>query len=839
MKAYLHLLTEAKKPRSAYKQELKQQFVGPTKDEPATRFAPDAPWVWKVQQLFIDYKTPPAIRRRILFSFKALEKKNGEEYMQKIPDNVIRELVHSFANKYADDQELKAPIRIGVSSIYHRADKMGSFRRETPTAALNRNLTDINVPLLNKKDLETSTHPSVNRLSRALSPTKDDYIRDKAIVWDLAGQPYYLFVKLFKQHPGAKRPDASGKRTFEIVIPRELDFRHGRKMEERYFEVYNKSTPWYREMRTSEMASLHQFKITGGSFDGKVDALQGKAWELAKPWFTHWKQYQDQKLKLETLKAGYLASAGGHDPTYGLLQDKVDELNKLELQCELLLDIITGKIPSSKFYNHLGADKQAEVLKSLHQSASVMPRSYTWYLWLLIAEDEYGIRVAERQAMYPHHPVTPRAVKGLEPHWPIRPVQEQGGQAFWNLKLLQGIGYSPTTEGWERFEAELRKSDYKLYSSPDEIERLWVPLVGDIRDQFGLKLHPANITDYIDAARKAKTVRSKTRPLLGRVGGRIAVLEGLPIAQYRFKEGPQNREFALVSAAGYMANFDSPYHGGERLVHGMSKPVEPVDPHLAKPTSHLFPSKVTPSGFRQRKPLHIARSTEPGKRPSFSAVPVSTERRREQIDAAYIENLVNLRRTEFLKKATLSKAQKARERDKRYRLPAQPPPHALVHRVIGRWEGPPSKVVTSTTQQREKRQYRYGEPKYGDIERVPYTVKGGPQRKFVLIDKGTIHKSKTTGAQKFYARRALAQKTELVPSVQYMAPPPSWLEYWLDDLKHFSLEDKKKMGDDPNYAAEMRAFSRQQYDNLVKKFYEAHSTGFIMLNPSKVPGNRG
>ena len=127
----------------------------------------------------------------------------------------------------------------------------------------------------------------------------------------------------------------------------------------------------------------------------------------------------------------------------------------------------------------------------------------------------------------------------------------------------------------------------------------------------------------------------------------------------------------------------------------------------------------------------------------------------------------------------------------------------------------------------------------------PYKVKSGGQRKFKIIDKGTTFTvpSDVSGGEdkkvQFIARRPLATRPELRPVTQYVPTPPSWIEYWAESLHSLRPEDKKKFQTDARFANELKMFTKRQYDTFVKNFYAAHDKGFIVLNPNKVPENRG
>lgn len=655
----LYTLTEARKPRSAYKQELKQQVLGPVTP---TSGKWDMSWRDKVEQVFFDLKVSHEYRSRIMKLFELLIERNGEDYLQKVSVTVFRGLIQQLVHKYEIEPVLKKP---GVSSIYTQSQTLPFH--DPATAATRRSVAHLDVHRFTQDELKQHDNPVVRRLYKAIAPNANPALQDKAVVWDMSGRPFYLFVRLFKQHPGAEKPDRYGNKWFEATIPRFLDFRSGqRKMLEFDFEHYNKDTPWFKIQRSHEVVPLVKFTTT--NFDAKVASLQEKAWEIGKDWFQIWEKYQEIKLQHDGLVRQHTRLTGEYNPYINLASDKATELATLSLRLEVYRALLEGRLPPANFVRKLNPEKQDEYVTRLTSLAAKMPMSYTWYLWLLISEDEYGIRIPERQQMYPAYPKEPRATKGLEPHWSIRPVQREGGTPRWNDALLAGLGFG--MNDWPRFEAELRDSHYKFTKSDAEIQRLWVPLVGAIRERFGLRLHPANINEYLDMAKQANKVFHATGPVLGREGGKLTVRNRLPMPQYRFRAGDVDREFSLIPALGYLQYFDSPTHGGARLVHGQRELVPPVEKNILynRPSSLLNPKGQELAREYERK---MERLTGRIPRHLLGYDHRLAQRRRQQSELIFAENIIKLNREQFLKKANQLARIRARSSDPKWHVPTR------------------------------------------------------------------------------------------------------------------------------------------------------------------------
>jgi hypothetical protein len=397
-----------------------------------------------------------------------------------------------------------------------------------------------------KGELATHPHPGVKRLYGAIRQDKSKFQRDKAVVWTADDVPFYLLGQLTKPLHRTEM----GKGEYDILIPRAMDHR-GRKRKIRlaHLDDFNQWTKWRTMMRTKDMAKLHTLK--GKNFGQVIKQAQQHAWNEAKDFYETYKNYRVGVDAVEGFRKLYRRPDGGYrkmDPKHQKVHDASWHYMKAHE------DKLLGKMPQVDF-----EDKEVE--KAIRTQTANLGDSYTWYLWLLAAEQQYGIRLPERRNM----PENKRLPKGKNPvqakpeHWTLQPTGREEVPR-WDARVLKGIGFSPAE--FHSFEKALEKSNYKLgYQGNKALTHLWVPMVSNLGN---MKVLPSDISDYLA---DAKTY-PKTGYIVGREGGKIVVRKDLPLKQYFFQAGSPRKTYSLISAVGYLQHFDSPRHGGARLVHG-------------------------------------------------------------------------------------------------------------------------------------------------------------------------------------------------------------------------------------------------------------------------------
>lgn len=580
-----HLL-EVQKPRSALKQQLKQQHVG--------QASPDNPrWMFwrKVDQYIRDENVPVAYRPRLLRLLHALEDKNGSEYMQRIPQAKLREVIRTFHKRYELDREVKLARlnRSGVSGVTSGRHGGTLTHRVPVNYQLQANLADVDLRGLSQGELEQSDHPDIQRLGRAVSPHRLGHERDPSVVWDKAGIPYYLLIHPYKRPPRYKEAQ-KGVQRFEAVLPGDLIFKAGKQITPEHWKTYTKETEkWRRIMQSRELRKISV--VPAKTVDEAVVKLQHHAWNEAKLFWQFWTKLQDIERDIEHLERDqkpvnqnqktYLQREFGDKEGYekyrGMelaAKEKQDLLRAKMLLSEVFQDILRGRVPKISF-----GDPKRDA--AFAEAARGMKKSYTFYLWLLASEDEYGIRVAERRQMYPAHSHEPTGLKSREPFWSVRKETEEGGEWSWDWGTLRGLGYSPNQA--EDFKRDLRNTRYrKAIRSEDAVADLWVPYVPSAGKPLTLKLHPVNVSDYIEKSRKTGKARPQAKNIAGKTG-QVLKVENIQTPIFIFyKNGV---EFGLISAMDYLRHFDSPHHTGSRFVHGqgMTEPRRAYDPEHPRP----------------------------------------------------------------------------------------------------------------------------------------------------------------------------------------------------------------------------------------------------------------
>lgn len=566
-------------------------YVG--KEEPdvgrRTRFGPDVFWARKVEQMFYDARTPHQYRARIMHLLRTLEKVKGPEYMRRLSDVTLYDLVKTFAKRFELQRHIDQT-RLGQPGT-SGAHKDPGVQTWHPDASFQAGLSLAHETphRLTAAEMEGHYHPDVQKMYRAVRKDKAGHMRDGAVVWDSEDRPYYVFVRLYKGTPGDVPARDDGTRDYEVVLPITMDFRSGRAISEDDWKKYHKGrglkdTDFRRVMRKAHTMSVLQ-KVNAHVFEDIILPLQMKAWKRASVFWHWWGLYQDSLKDIEDLE---------HKAIRGMLSpEEQKQLKAGHLVHDIRKDILLGKMPQA------GHPDETEMRK-WHISKQLMGESYTWYLWLLVSEQEYGIRVTERKAMYPQYSSDPTELKGEKPFWAIRLKKQEGGERKWDKTLVKGLGYSGAT-GWGDFISDLASSSYRGAGSEGERQRIWVPVVSSAKlKRWGMKFHHVNITDYLNLARSMGGVQKSTGPLAGKIGGKLDVhkLENIP--QYVFIPPGGARKLALVPALGYLQKFDSPTHGGERLIHGRHD-FEP--PTYNRATGGKLPDKVRGSQHRVGSPI--------------------------------------------------------------------------------------------------------------------------------------------------------------------------------------------------------------------------------------------
>jgi hypothetical protein len=655
--------------------QVRQQLNFVHRSDTPTQFRPGVPWARIVSQHFYDLQTPQDQRRRVMRSLQALEHAKGKDFMQSLPGAdykiIIKELIAKF------DAQASLPVahmRPGVSGVYNLDTAPRVHIDAAKTARMN--MVDMDVPNLTKDELHGHEQEDVRKIGRALSDQKDYHLQDKAMVFDLHGRPWYLFIRPYKRFPGSET-SVEGKTEFVAYIPQGMNFR-SKGISDSDMNIFHKGQKFEPLMRSTE-GRVALGTYVGTDFQEAVHALQSKAWAASKEWFGGYRLWQETLLQIEILEKKQRAQNG-------LNHEDSGKLHVLKYREKVYHAVLTGKPLPDKF-----PDPTLDAaLRSMSKDAK---KAFTWYAWLLVAEDEYGIRLPERHSLYPAYPTTPRKTKGKQHEWAIQPKRKEAGKFRWDTTVFKGLGY--TQHDWTEFIDELRASSYKLKKSDDEVERLWLPLVGSIRQRHGLGLHPQDISDYLASAHSSGKVLAQAEKIAGRTSHKLNIRKTLNAPMYIFKGGNQGREFALIPAAAYLQYFDSPYHGGERLIHGRFDFEPPKGSNFSAQRFSAHPTRWSQKTGQMAQAWHDKKAAlgYAPKNKEFSLNHQLLNYRRARADLRVADNIVKLRNEKFRKEKERLKRRSMRDKptQRASSMPLRPsqtrPGHnVLVHHRVGAWK---------------------------------------------------------------------------------------------------------------------------------------------------------
>jgi hypothetical protein len=757
----------------------------------------------------------PTNQQRLAMSIlNELEKKHGAEYLNTQPTDALTNTLKAFKLDFQRAERVVSPhhVRPGVSGVYRsggRLTQRSSLERKgvldpskpPSSEQLRMNIAHIRTSSMKRHELATHPHPDVQRLYQAINPHKEKMRKDTAVVWTSDDKPFYIFGRITKPvHRTSMGKD------YNILFPRAYDYRGGKRtIPLNRLDDYGRWTKWYNVMRSKDLFKLtrsHEAKpiVLKGNFDTVIRKAQEIAWDEAKDFYNTYQDYKKSKAAVEALRKMYRLPTGEHkqmppehkkvhDIAWGVWQAAEDKLK--------------GITP-----NHLKGEAAEEHRKRL----SRLGDSYTWYLWLLAAENQYGVRLPERQklpenAKYPHviNPVQPQPQ-----HWTIQPTGREEIPR-WEADVLRGIGFSPAD--FRSFEVALQKSGYKLgYQGNKAITHLWVPLTGELINQYGLDVSPPDISDYVKDANK----QHSTDYVVGRTGNKVDVQHDLPIPQYKFNGGNPRREFSLIPAIDYLRYFDSPKHGGARLVHGQRFFEEPPKRSRTKADDASRYSGMSRKTRERSQSYQMRKYGRSGISPRFAYDMERVRADREKIAREIADRMLQQPikdaraavsiRSKILQRQNLSTILPGR-RDVTHIWRAPERTRGFIHSKSGMWELPTTGPVMKTKRH----------PVTGQLMRV----RRQPIRKRYVI--------RSTGFRP-------AKKPVPVTKYEFHAVPrqaiaPTWEEYWESiisrprnvtiDGETYTTADVERHKND----------YKREYDQRLRAFIrKAHSKGFIVID---------
>jgi len=626
-----YLLHEARKAtnRSQTKQRLDYSHRG-LSPKAETQVRDNSSWQQKVAKIFhemdLNGDQHKGARRRVMSALKGVERKRGRAYLQKMKPSTFRGAIQTMLKDY--DLQRSRPVahqRPGISGVYdfntHPGIKVG------PTQRARWDMADVDDhDQISGRELKGHYHPGVQRIGHALDPHKSDHKLDKAVVYDLNDVPYYIFIQPHKVAPKA----VEGSNKLYAMLPEAMHFK-SLGITQAALLKYFKRAKWNDLMRGDHFFQVDP-KGETGALEDVAKKLQLKAWKACFDWFNIRQglaQWSLVRERLDTKEQELKARTGQS------LNQKDEDLHTQATEHELASkNALMGKPPGFTMKDRAFQRHYEEVARNAKEA-------YTWYVWLMASEFEYGMQVPGRIKLFPQFPTVPTKTKRHESTWAIQPERESGSSK-WDKTILRGLGYNQND--WNRFTRHLQKSNYNFVSSDAEIKQLWVPLVGKLRERYGLKIHPQNIANYLAHAKR----ELKAKAVAGRKNNQLHVRAEMQTPKYTFHGGSQGREFALVPAVGYLQYFDSPFHGGERLIQGREKFSLPVARKLTRKSGSSW-NPQTQNKMKLRSDAYKARKMATGWEPK---TPRNVDRfdhenmdaRRERADIIAAERILQLRK---------------------------------------------------------------------------------------------------------------------------------------------------------------------------------------------------
>lgn len=575
-----HLL-EAQKPRSATKQQLKGAFVG-RDPENAGISGRAFGWRRRVTQIlkelgmgkkYGERYDPYATYRRQLFDiFIQMETQHGVDYMHRISNEQYRKAIRQWANELS--RKIDMPHKDMRGSSITRGDFPGALTQQAgyvnadgetvlgakggvgSSGSFNRATQGDKVRTLSLDAMSQHENPRVKTLHAVLHRDKPGFQVDSAAVLSADSKPFYLFGKVTKTVKAIQNTPG----TFNLFIPRALDYSHGKGLPELKDTIdKNWWNNWRAEYRSENLAKLTnngQQVVLKGKLGDVVLEAQKMAWKKAEPYYALRVSYKETVKKLDKLTKKYLRQ----NYTASYSEEDAPVIEYLGSWKRVLENAAKGRQISyaDKLLTKENAKQLKEITKNAHESL-------TWLLWLHACEDQFGVLLPERQRL-PENADKPRVTAGTQPKPEHSVIQLVGREEepTWNLQVLRGVGFRANE--MQRFETALQKAKYKFGNQGNKaITHIWVPLVDLDKYERGLGMNflPKNVSDYLRSSKKI----TRTEYILGREGDDIDVKVGMPIPQYKFTHN--GIAFSLIPAAEYLRFFDSPKHGGDRLVHGV------------------------------------------------------------------------------------------------------------------------------------------------------------------------------------------------------------------------------------------------------------------------------
>lgn len=527
-------LTEAKKPtrRSKWRQNLRTQ----TGQETRASFSPLSQRVRTfIRKNNIPYRHRSFVAKLYYTCEKIIDQKYGtaainlkqgvlEDYVLKVYQNHKKELDKNYSPSGGP-----APVRI--SGIYSSPGKVNMLSIRDLAADFRMMLQNTATPVVKR----------YAEINKEKGKGTGDPQREKAQKW------------------------AQGLVHQAVTSPHDPSLKGTTKTGEEYYYVLTRLKPQKDEVSTEEyeitIPSSFDFRKGGKAYEIILDLTKDPSQNVMKYWTTS---------NLNVLK-----SEKNRDLKFEDMVQKWQNLAWNQLGAKQIYVLVTSL--SSKGLTE--AEKLKKLLNNLRSHPEIA-EAVTWYLWLINAENFYGIYVPERKSLRKFM----RSYND-EPEGKFAQITRIGATPIRHKRIAHSNRVDPAVANALGLSSHNVEQFVKRISKPGQptakFTTTWFPIRGDLR-QFGIDpiLDAYDARTLIQRSISQKRVQNRIHSLGGFLGNTLEVKRNVPIKIWAFKLGGQKSvEFALVKASDYLSYFDQPtigkkpglvHYGGEHRTRGTS-----------------------------------------------------------------------------------------------------------------------------------------------------------------------------------------------------------------------------------------------------------------------------
>lgn len=524
-------------------------------------------------------------------TFQKMEEQNPGS-LDDISYAEFRDVVFKY---YRENRRIFSPVMMkmvsGVTSSTgtqrRRADPAIHFRRDVarnidPETA-DREATGIELlshpaSVQNRGERVDRSTSARLKMARAMADEHDPSVQ-------IGNKMYYLFARPTPKKKPKISTSSSGKQKYEVVVPPEFDI-----MAKGFLDIGNldfTKMDVSRDLRPNWKAggSLRTIHTAWAkNFSEFVIQMQEKAWKQ----FKAKKAYKMQKELIEYYKT-------------------VDKIRRLANMAERSNDV-KAKSELKREYEELKALlSEYLAFEAEGQNKAELAKAWTWYLWLIAAENAYGVWIPKRRKHRPTLAQTadapPREAKvGKEGETPIRIARQPGGPKL-APEIFHGVGFAAHTV------PEMEMAFRRVKKKP---EVTWIPVVGSLRK---LGINPAKLRsgEYLRLSRAQNRLHNPAKNVGGNISYSFDVknsMPGVPMYGFRLKKGAYL--FGLMRADKYLQYFDSPSHEGKRLIQGKDELASGSKTFTTQRdlAQHVRPTDAVSPGEQEKLQQQTANSVE-------------------------------------------------------------------------------------------------------------------------------------------------------------------------------------------------------------------------------------